>query len=132
MPKTLTHWNRVHPVMLFNEFKAEVKSTYRKLSNDELDHQVSLASEGAQSFDRRKDKLSYLQQQAEEKYKADWKEKYGWDFNDAYNDAKLRMHLNAMKKEAAQKEWDRVQELVEKGYSEEEAKDIVKNERENS
>lgn len=103
MSRTLTTRNDFHPHNRLKTFLQEVREATRNLSNDQLDEMVKakatemkLGDASISTLVTRKHKIEFLEARAAVQYKQVWKERYGWEFDDCYDDAKLIAHVKAM------------------------------------
>lgn len=104
MPKRLTRLNPYHPHTRLVEFRQRMKEEYRKLTTAQLDMVVNATFQGMTPAEvdanahpeHRHQKLDFLLERASIVFKREWKTKYGWDFDDCYDNVKLQAAVNAM------------------------------------
>ena len=108
MPRTVTIRNWNHPIQQMRGALQQVKSELNSRSNallmdDVYANHLDAAAQPSEAnpSPKRKDMIRALMAMAEERYRTTWRAKYGWDIEDARDNAKLREHLRHAPQEAA-------------------------------
>lgn len=107
MSRTLTNRNEAHPHNRIKAFQQSIKEQYRQRTTEDLDRLVNHAYRELPQFIPaelkdaphpvlRKAKLEFLIAHAAQQFKAEWETRYGWPFDDCYDDDKLRAHVRAI------------------------------------
>lgn len=106
MARIITVRNPTHPHNQFREFIQKMKAEYRKMSALDLTKTVSvvysiLAKEAAAATPplpmmplptHRHQQIAFMLEFHEVKFKKEWKGRYGWPFEEIYDDAKFAQH----------------------------------------
>lgn len=113
MSRKFTRPNPFHPHNRLGSFRQKMKEQYRQLKTAELDTLVNIAftsmpdkeAEKLEHPQHRHQKLEFLLDRAELQFKKEWATKYGWAFDDCYDDEKLRANVAAMQDAALKAEF---------------------------
>ena len=96
MPKRTT-WNQSNPIRVFNDHLLDAKRHLRSLSNEDLKRFAIDSKIPGHEGLKRGSLIRLCLAAVSIAFKAEWKERYGWDFDDARDNEKLRRHLANMK-----------------------------------
>lgn len=97
MSKTKTQYNRSHPKIIFNDSIKDTKRLLSSLSNQELTAMVERFKVDPKS-NRRKHLIDALIEEEKQMFKENWKEKYGWDLEEAFDPDKWAERMKKLQK----------------------------------
>lgn len=96
MPRKITTPNPGHPHTRLKAFQAQIYNHHRNMSNEVLDRAVREVRRKYPHEEEplgRSQKLALIERVATREFKAEWKNQYGWDFDDSYDPKLLSMHV---------------------------------------
>jgi len=96
MSKTRTIFNKNHPITIYNQHIQDVKKVVRKLTKKELPEHAANIGVDPTGMHRGSLLRAILAKVATD-FKKQWKERYGWDLEDARDQEKLKGHIQNAK-----------------------------------
>ena len=108
--KTRTNFNKNHPVYIHNAHMQEAKNALRKLNNNDVrDYFSKLELIHTGTF-KRSEFIRLILAETSIRFKKQWKERYGWDLDDARDQKLLEKRLEETRLNHQQKLSDKMAE----------------------